>query len=445
MRGVGARDAKLEVVRREQCGRDELQLERRHALQHLREGLVQLVVDLPRLWSRRERRRASGTARHAAPQMQCPSHTCLQQVTDAPRALVVLEPAVRGGEVCPVRLHEGRLAQRHGPRRGDHLVQRQQRREHAADGALPEVLPRRLLEARVPHLVPQDRDADELAREHLRLVHDGGPPQPDAPHDLHRGVAARRRRAFARDRQRVDERLRVRVADALEEAVQQRPRAGRLRVDARDELRDDLQPHLHADGARAEAALERGPHGRQLAVANHMVRRRRRSCNTYALRRVRPSAMDRKNALTAATACADTVAASTGSEAPPAGVVAGGAGGRGDEAAAGEPGCAVKAEDEVGCASDREEARARGFGGALMGGGGSGGARMGGGGGAPRVLVGAWVASRAVPGACPAVRRAAACAAPPPCCRSRSTSARRLSAWCSAAAKLTSAHACHER
>jgi len=60
------------------------------------------------------------------------------------------------------RLHERDLLERGGPAARHHLVQRQQRGQHGLHVALAKVLPRRLLQRLVPHLVPQDGHANQL-------------------------------------------------------------------------------------------------------------------------------------------------------------------------------------------------------------------------------------------------------------------------------------------
>jgi hypothetical protein len=60
-------------------------------------------------------------------------------VADTPRGRVRQQQRVRGGEVAPVRLREGHLAQRLGAGRGHRLVQRQQHGQHARHGALAKV------------------------------------------------------------------------------------------------------------------------------------------------------------------------------------------------------------------------------------------------------------------------------------------------------------------
>ena len=90
-----------------------------------------------------------------------------------------------------------------------HLVQRIQDCEHPIDVALSEVQPRGLFEALVPHLVPQNRDADELLRDHPSLVNELRPLRAHPAKQFNRGVPPRFVLRLGGHGEGVDERLRV--------------------------------------------------------------------------------------------------------------------------------------------------------------------------------------------------------------------------------------------
>ena len=130
-------------------------------------------------------------------------------------------------------------------------MQRSERRKHALDVVLGKVQTRRLLETLVPHLVPQDGDADQLVADEQRLLDEHGAVLAHRIHDAHRRLHAHGRRRLGRDGQRVHERLRMGRADVRQEVVDEAADARRRCADARDHLRDDLEPRI--DGDRAEA------------------------------------------------------------------------------------------------------------------------------------------------------------------------------------------------
>lgn len=115
-------------------------------------------------------------------------------------------------------------------------MERFERRKHGLDVVVAVEEPARLLEALVPELVPEDRDADELLADEERLLDEVRTVVPHLVHDNQRGLAPRRARVLGRDRERVDERLRVRLADVDEHVLDELANVRARRVDPRDEL-----------------------------------------------------------------------------------------------------------------------------------------------------------------------------------------------------------------
>mmetsp|Transcript_40692 Transcript_40692/g.104165 ORF Transcript_40692/g.104165 Transcript_40692/m.104165 type:complete len:708 (-) Transcript_40692:575-2698(-) len=106
--------------------------------------------------------------------------------------------------------------------------------------------------------MPQDGDADELVADQLRLLHQRRAVLPHVLHYVHRRGAPAGALALAGHPQRVHERLWMVAADADEEGVDEVAHGRDAGVDARDDLRDDDQPGVDRDVAKA--LLQRALH-----------------------------------------------------------------------------------------------------------------------------------------------------------------------------------------
>mmetsp|Transcript_13522 Transcript_13522/g.28909 ORF Transcript_13522/g.28909 Transcript_13522/m.28909 type:complete len:454 (-) Transcript_13522:2570-3931(-) len=148
---VGAWHRKLHALRPHQCRGHILQLQGGHAVQLLVDALEDMVVQVPGL-----------------------VQLCLLAA-----GLVLHQPLKRLVQLPAICLGEGNLLEGGGPVLLHHVVQGQQRVEHALHIALTKVQPGRLLQALVPHLVPQDGHADELVADQLGLLHKGRAVLPD--------------------------------------------------------------------------------------------------------------------------------------------------------------------------------------------------------------------------------------------------------------------------
>eukprot|EP00982_Pelagococcus_subviridis_P015984 31441-Pelagococcus_subviridis.AAC.8 len=123
-------------------------------------------------------------------------------------------------------------------------MQRREHAKHSHDVLLAEIQLRRLLERLVPRLVPQDRDANQLQRHNLRLLHEQRAVLPQVIEHRHRGGPSRAALRLARDEKRVQERLRVLPADPHEELVDELSHRRRVAVNPRDDLGNHLQPRV---------------------------------------------------------------------------------------------------------------------------------------------------------------------------------------------------------
>ena len=170
---IRAGDRKLEVPRVEQVRAHVLQLEHGQLRQLLVDSAEHVVVEVPRLVQRR-----LGVALRRLRPRVAPGHGPVEAAAGRDRAarlgdhlLVAPEELVRVVQLAPERLLERGLTEGRGTC-GELNVQRQQRVQHASHIPVTEVQPRRVLEAFVPLLVPQNRDANELTADQQRLVHE---------------------------------------------------------------------------------------------------------------------------------------------------------------------------------------------------------------------------------------------------------------------------------
>mmetsp|Transcript_32711 Transcript_32711/g.92785 ORF Transcript_32711/g.92785 Transcript_32711/m.92785 type:complete len:201 (+) Transcript_32711:1420-2022(+) len=159
---VRPRHCQLQTLGTHQRRGDILQLQHRHGGQLLVDALEDVVVQVPRL----------------------------VELSLLPAATVLEAPLVRLLELPSVGLHKGDLLEGAGPLLLHHLMQRDERVEHALHIALPKVEPAGLLQRLMPHLLPQDGDADELVAHQLGLLHECWAVLPHVLHDIHGGRAA---------------------------------------------------------------------------------------------------------------------------------------------------------------------------------------------------------------------------------------------------------------
>ena len=191
---------------------------------------------------------------------------CRVDVLDVERLTVAATAFARLVQIASVGLQEGALLAR---RRSavHHGVQHVERLEHAAHVLLAKVELGRLLETLVPHLVPQNGHAYQLLAHQLGLVHqrvvvlaqhlqDARGRHIALRHEVcvvvghgrggHRGEAGGCRaagpaRRVAREYEPVDERLRMHFAEVEQQVVDEARHELLVGVDARYQLRNDLQ------------------------------------------------------------------------------------------------------------------------------------------------------------------------------------------------------------
>eukprot|EP01137_Pigoraptor_chileana_P037294 Opistho-2@34173 len=168
-------------------------------------------------------------------------------VIDDAAALILLAPFVCLVKVAPKCLIEGNFPQGLGSFL-EALVQRLELCKHALNVVLAEVESRRLLKPLVPHLMPQNGDADEFLAHKKCLFHKHGRVQPHCVHDGEGGTAAGHRLRLGRHGQRVDKGLGMLPTNVRKQLVDETADHRTGRVNARDELWYHLQPRVNRHG-----------------------------------------------------------------------------------------------------------------------------------------------------------------------------------------------------
>lgn len=150
-------------------------------------------------------------------------------------------------------------------------MERFERREHGVDVVVTVEEARRLLEALVPELVPQDGDPDELLRDEDGLLDERRAVVAHLVHDREGGATTSLARVLGRDRERVDERLRVRPPDVGEDVLDELAHGRVGRVDAGDELYDNERVRERAVREEGEPQGERGGGRRTCGTTSSQV------------------------------------------------------------------------------------------------------------------------------------------------------------------------------
>ena len=221
-RRVRAGHRHLEFARVEQPGRDRAELER--------VDLGGLLVYLPEDVI-----------------VEVPSCVEVRSVT---RALAADSPLVRLPQVPTEGLLKSHFAERLRAAL-DEPVQRREQPQHLVDVARAEVDPRRLLECLLPHLRPEDRRPDQFRRHELGVLHKRVVAEPHAVQHLLCALVLQRIVSLRRYGERVDNPLRVRLAEMREQLSHSASNQVIWVVDPRDDLRCDCEPRVHRHGLHA--------------------------------------------------------------------------------------------------------------------------------------------------------------------------------------------------
>mmetsp|Transcript_8693 Transcript_8693/g.19663 ORF Transcript_8693/g.19663 Transcript_8693/m.19663 type:complete len:205 (-) Transcript_8693:5297-5911(-) len=158
--------------------------------------------------------------------------------------MILLTQIVRFLKLATVVLHESHLLQCFCALPFQYVMQRREHRHHALDILFTKVQARRLLQRLMPRLVPDDGDANELKRHHLRLLYEQRTVLPNVVQDRDGRRATRRTLAFARHEQWIQHRLWMLSTDAHEKLVNQVAYRYDLCVDSCDNLRNHCQPSV---------------------------------------------------------------------------------------------------------------------------------------------------------------------------------------------------------
>lgn len=252
---ITPRHRQFQILARQQLRTHILQLQRRQLRQLARYPPEHMIIQIP----------------------------CLIQIPPIARQLVVIAPFQRLRQIPTIRLTKRRLLQRLRPSL-QHRMQRLQRLKHPAHITLAKVQPRRLLQSLVPLFVPQDRHPDQLLTAHQRLLHQCRRVVAHRFQYLVGGRFARHRRRFAGHRQRIHQRLRMRLANVHQQLMNQLADQRPVRIDARNQLRYHLQPRVDLD--HLHAVVQRLEHVRILAIVEPQRQQAQRVLQRIAVQQI---------------------------------------------------------------------------------------------------------------------------------------------------------------